>query len=64
MLDTESHEEPRVNLSLDEHAVRTLQSAILFTLDKWAGQEVLDQQELINLKHFFSAAVLEFQFMK
>ncbi len=65
MLDTEGHREgPRVGLNLDERAVRTLQTAVVFTLEKWAGQEPLDQEELIGLKNFLNAAVLEFQFLK
>ena len=65
MLDTESYSEgPRVGLNLDERAVRTLHTAVLFTLEKWAGQEPLDQEELIGLKNFLQAAVLEFQFLK
>ena len=65
MLDTEDYSEgPRVGLNLDERAVRTLHTAVLFTLEKWSGQEPLDQEELIGLKNFLQAAVLEFQFHK
>ena len=64
MLDTDDFESPRINLAIDERATRTLHAAVLFTLDKWTGQEPIDQEELIGLKHFLNAAVLEFQFIK
>ena len=55
---------PRVGLNLDESAIRTLHTAVTFTLDKWAGQEPLDQEELIGLKNFLQAALFEFQCFK
>ncbi len=65
MLDTDGWPDgPRVGLNLDERAVRTLHAAVMFTLDKWTGQGDLDQEELISLKNFLQAAVLEFQFYR
>ena len=62
MTDSENQEGPRVGLNLDERAVRALHSAVVYTLDKWAGEGELDQEELINLKTFLQGAVFEFQF--
>ena len=64
MINADDFDTPRIGLNVDERAVRTLQAAVLFTLDKWTGQEPIDQEELIGLKHFFEAAMLEFQFMR
>ena len=65
MYDTEDDNYgPRIGLNLDERAVRSLHSAVKFTLDKWAGQEPLDQEQLIGLKHSLQAAVLEFHLLK
>ena len=52
----------RLDLNLDERAIRTLHQAVLFTLDKWAGQEPIDQEEMINLRFFLEKALLEYQF--
>ena len=35
---------------MDERAVRALHSAVCFTLEKWCGQEKIDQEELQNLR--------------
>ena len=64
MFETADEDGPRVGLSLDERAVRSLLSAVTFTLDKWSGQEKIDQEELINLKTFLQGCVFEFQFHK
>ena len=62
MIDTPDDNGPRVGLNLDERAIRALYSAVDFTLDKWTGQEELDQEELFGLKYFLQGAVLEFNF--
>ena len=64
MIDTPDDNGPRVGLNLDERAVRALHSAVSFTLDKWAGQETIDQEELFGLKYFLQGAVLEFDFQR
>ena len=64
MIDTPDDNGPRVGLNLDERAIRALHSAVSFTLDKWAGQEDLDQEELFGLKYFLQGAVLEFDFQR
>ena len=52
----------RLDLNLDERAIRTLHSAVLFTLEKWTGQEPIDQEEMINLRYFLEKALLEYQY--
>ena len=65
MINTQDYDEgPRVGLNLDERAVRALHSAVVYTLEKWAGEGKLDQEELINLKTFLQGAVFEFQLFK
>ena len=65
MNDTEGHDHgPRVGFNLDEASVRTLHSAVLFTLDKWSGQEPIDQECLLDLKYGLQAAVLEFNYLR
>ena len=65
MYDTQDdNERPHIGLNLDERSVRTLHSAVKFTLDRWAGQEPIDQEELISLKHSLQAAVFEFHLLK
>ena len=60
MIDTPDNEGPRVGLNLDERAVRALSTAVNFTLEKWAGDGFIDQEELLGLKPFLQGAVLEF----
>tara|TARA_X000001388_G_scaffold41327_1_gene29097 strand:+ start:1738 stop:1950 length:213 start_codon:yes stop_codon:yes gene_type:complete len=60
MIDTPDSEGPRVGLNLDERAVRALSTAVNYTLEKWAGDGFIDQEELLNLKPFLQGAVLEF----
>ena len=55
---------PRVGMNFDERAVRALSSAVNYTLDKWAGEGELDQEELLCLKPFLQGATLEFQFQR
>ena len=50
-----------VSITIDERAVRALHSAVCFSLEKWAGQEpVLDQEELLVLKPFLQGTIFEF----
>ena len=65
MLDeADRNDGPVIVLNLDERATRALHSAVVYTLDKWAGEGKLDQEELLNLKTFLQGAVFEFQLMK
>ena len=61
MLDEADRGRPIVGLNLDERAVKALHSAVVYTLEKWAGEGTLDQEELINLKTFLQGAVFEFE---
>ena len=64
MINSPDQEGPRVGLNLDERAVRALHSAVMYTLEKWAGEGSIDQEELFNLKTFLQGAVLEFDFQR
>tara|TARA_Y100000817_G_scaffold60478_3_gene45259 strand:+ start:4232 stop:4423 length:192 start_codon:yes stop_codon:yes gene_type:complete len=59
-----NNEVPSINVVLDERAVRALSAAVNFTLDKWAGQGDMDQEELFCLKPFLHGAILEFNLMR
>ena len=51
-----------INMKLDERAVRALSDAVEFTLNKWAGQEDIDQEALLMLKFYLQGCCLEFNF--
>ena len=51
-------------VTLNERAARAIHSAIAFTLDKWAGQEPIDQEALIGLKTQYQKLLFEFEFAK
>lgn len=57
-------DENRIDFSLGERDIRALHSAILFTIKNWPGDEcnVIDQEALINLRKFFQACILEFDY--
>ena len=52
-----------LSIVVDEPAVRALLQAIHFTLEKWTGQEEIDQLELQNLRTFLQGAMLEFRYL-
>jgi len=56
--------EDKLQLELDETAVRALYSSVQFTLEKWTGQEKIDQATLMELRPFLRKCLLEFQFMR
>ena len=51
-----------IKADFNERQARALSSAINFTLDKWAGQEDLDQEMLLAMKSAFHGMLLEFNF--
>ena len=54
-----------LSIELEETAVRALHSAVVFTLEKWSGQEpVIDQETLLGMKPQLQAAIFEFDFTK
>ena len=55
-------EEALIELKMDERTTRAVHSAVVFTLDKWTGQEEIDQEQLLALKPFFQGCVFEFDF--
>ena len=55
---------PTISIVLDERAVRALSQAVNFTMEKWTGQEEIDQEELFCLKPFLHGAALEFNLMR
>ena len=55
-------EDERLALFLDERAIRSLYSAVTFTLNKWTGQEAIDQEELYGLRTYLEKAILEYDF--
>ena len=53
-------EEPLIEFKTNERCTRALHSAVCFTLEKWTGQEDIDQEQLIALKPFLQGCVFEF----
>lgn len=56
--------EDKLEIQLNETTVKALHSAVVFTLNKWTGQEDIDQETLMHLKPFLSKCLLEFQWMR
>jgi len=57
-------EETHITMTLDERTTRALHSAVVFTLDRWAGQEPIDQEQLLGLKTALQGCVFEFDLAK
>ena len=51
-----------ITFTMNERSVRALQSAVVFTLEKWAGQGEMDQEWLLAMKPEFQKCILEFDF--
>ena len=56
--------EPTVDIKCNERTIRAIHSAVCFTLEKWTGQEEIDQEQLIALKSMFQGAVFEFDYYR
>ena len=54
----------KLSAEFDERTTRAISGAINFTLDKWAGQEEIDQEMLMMLRNVFHSMILEFNFAK
>ena len=54
----------KLSAEFDERTTRAISGAINFTLDKWAGQEDIDQEMLMMLRNVFHSMILEFNFAK
>ena len=59
-----SMDEPLVELKINERGMRAVHSAVCFTLEKWTGQEEIDQEQLLALKPFLQGCVFEFDFAR
>ena len=57
-------EETNITMTLNERTTRALHSAVVFTLDKWVGQEPIDQEQLLGLKVALQGCVFEFDLSK
>lgn len=55
-------EETEITFTMNERSVRALHSAVVFTLEKWAGQGHLDQECLIGIKSSLQGCIFEFNF--
>ena len=55
-------EEQGITFTMNERSVRALHSAVVFTLDKWAGQGELDQECLLEMKPALQGCLFEFDF--
>ena len=51
-----------ITLVVNERGVRALHGAVDYTLNKWAGQEDIDQEALIDMRIFLQGALFEFEF--
>ena len=51
-----------VEIKIDERGVQALYAAVSYTLEKWAGEGYMDQEELLALKPFLQGCLLEFMF--
>jgi hypothetical protein len=57
-----SMEHNEIAFTMNERSVRALHSAVVFTLEKWAGQGNLDQDCLLSIKPVLQGCVFEFDF--
>jgi hypothetical protein len=57
-------ESTTLTMTLNERTTRALHSAVVFTLNKWAGQEPIDQEQLIGLRTALQGCIFEFDLDK
>tara|TARA_B100001778_G_scaffold106908_1_gene87486 strand:+ start:1130 stop:1318 length:189 start_codon:yes stop_codon:yes gene_type:complete len=50
--------------TLNERTVRAIESAVAYTLEKWAGEGYIDQDALFTIRTRFQAMILEINFDK
>ena len=55
-------EEFKLNIVVNERGIRALHSAVDYTLNKWSGQEEIDQEALIDMRIFLQGALFECEF--
>lgn len=51
-----------IAVKLNERCTRAIHSAVCYTLDKWTGQEEIDQEQLLELKPMLQGCVFEFDY--
>ena len=51
-----------LQFTMNERSIRALHSAVVFTLEKWAGQGELDQECLLGIKPALQGCLFEFDF--
>tara|TARA_B100000073_G_C23272604_1_gene387067 strand:+ start:321 stop:506 length:186 start_codon:yes stop_codon:yes gene_type:complete len=51
-----------IEIRLNERCTRAIHQAVCFTLDKWTGQEEIDQEMMLELKPMLQGCVFEFDF--
>ena len=57
-------EEGSFDITVNDRGIRAIKQAIDFTLNKWAGQEDIDQEVLMELRPYFNRMLLEVAFNK
>jgi len=55
-------EEPTIEFKINERCTRAIHSAVCYTLNRWAGEGEMDQEQLLALKPFLQGCVFEFEF--
>ena len=53
-----------IDIKADERTIRALHSAVSYTLEKWAGEGEMDQEQLLALKPMLQGCILEFTFYR
>ena len=56
--------ETTIELKLDERTTRAMHQAVCFTLEQWAGQGKMDQEQLLYIKPQLQACLFEFDFAR
>ena len=56
--------EDTFDITVNDRGIRAIKQAIDFTLAKWAGQEDIDQEGLMQLRPHFNRMLLEVAFNK
>ena len=51
-----------IKLTINERGIRALHGAVDFTLNKWSGQEKIDQDALLDMRIFLQGALFEFEY--
>jgi len=55
-------DDPTIEFKINERCTRAIHAAVCFTLEKWAGQGDMDQEQLLMLKPFLQGCVFEFDY--